>query len=119
MKNNERRKELQQQYKEIKIEAGVYQIKNTVNDKVLIDVTSDLRSLNGKIISLSLGSHINKQLQQEWNEFGQEAFIIEPLEVLQPNDNPFVVVKDELKKLKEKWLEKLQPYGERGYHKLN
>ena len=25
--------------------------------------------------------------------------------------------KDELKKLEKKWLEKLQPYGERGYHK--
>lgn len=34
----------------------------------------------------------------------------------QKEEGPFDV-KEELKKLEEKWMEKLQPYGERGYHK--
>lgn len=116
MKRNDHRKELLQQFKEIKIEAGVYQIKNIVNEKVFIDVTPDLKSLNGKTFTLHMGTHNNKLLQKEWNEYGQQAFVVEALEVLKPNDNQYVVLKDELKKLKESWIEKLQPYGERGYH---
>jgi hypothetical protein len=118
VKRNEQRKQLLEQYKEIKIEAGVYQIKNTVNNKVFIDVTPDLRSLNGKTFTLVMGTHVNKLLQNDWNEFGQEAFVVEALEVLKPSENQYVELKDELKKLKDIWLKKLLPYGERGYHKL-
>jgi hypothetical protein len=119
MNRKAQRAELLQQYKEIKIEAGVYQIKNTLNGKVYVDGTPDLRSLNGKTVTLNTGSHTNKLLQKEWAEFGQHAFVIEVLEILKPNDNQYVVLRDELKKLKEIWIEKLQPFGERGYHKLN
>lgn len=35
----DRKKELKQLYKETKIEAGVYQIRNTVNNKVFIGST--------------------------------------------------------------------------------
>jgi hypothetical protein len=117
MKNKERRAELLQQYNEIKIKAGVYQIRNTLNGKIFIDTTPNLKSLNGKSGLLELGHSPYKELQREWTEFGAQAFVFEVLEVLPPNDNPYVKTKDELKKLREKWLDKLQPYGERGYHK--
>lgn len=116
MKDKTGRKELIQQYKEINIEAGVYQIKNTVNQKVFIDVTPNLKSLNGRLMMLQMGTHHNKLLQSEWNQYGVQAFVMEPLEVLKPIENQFVEIKDELKKLKEIWVEKLQPYGESGYH---
>lgn len=118
MNHKAQRKELLQQYKEIKIQAGIYQIKNTFNDKVFIDATPDLRSLNGKTFTLEMGTHQNSLLQKDWNEYGQQAFVIEALEVLKPNDNQYVVLKDELQKRKESWIEKLQPYGDQGYHKL-
>lgn len=118
MISKEQRKQLQSKFKEIKIEAGVYQIKNTINNKVFLDTTKDLKTLNGKIVTLNTGVHSNKLLQKEWNEFGSEAYVIETLEVLEPNENQYVEIKDELKKLKESWLLKLQPFGERGYHHL-
>lgn len=118
MKSKEERARLLQQYKEIKVEAGVYQIRNTVNGKILIDSTLNLKSLNGRSMSLQLGTDMNKRLQKEWNEFGQSAFVMEILEVLKPSENPFVIPKDELKKLEEQWMEKLQPFGDRGYHTL-
>ena len=118
MKSREEKAQLLQQYKEIKIEAGVYQIRNTVNGKILIDSTLNLKSLNGRSMSLQLGTDMNKSLQKEWTEMGAATFVMEVLEVLKPSDNPFVIPKDELKKLESHWIEKLQPYGDRGYHTL-
>jgi hypothetical protein len=62
------------------------------------------------------GSHFNKKLQQEWNEFGENAFVIEVLEILEEPDEGFFDKKDELKRLEKKWLQKLQPFGENGYN---
>ncbi|WEK56330.1 MAG: GIY-YIG nuclease family protein [Candidatus Cohnella colombiensis] len=111
-----RRKELIEQYKEIKIEAGVYQIRNLVNGKILIESSSNLKSLNGRKIELQLGTSRHRTLQADWTAQGEDAFVFEVLEVLKPNDNPFVSVKDELKVLLEQWIEKLQPFDERGYN---
>ncbi|MFD2614348.1 GIY-YIG nuclease family protein [Paenibacillus gansuensis] len=116
-RTNNRRKELQEQYKEIKTEAGIYQIRNTRNGKIFLNTTRNLRSLNGVQMQLNMKTHMNKELQQDLQEFGSEVFDLTVLEVLKESDNPFIDEKDELKKLEDKWLEQLQPYGEKGYHK--
>ncbi|MFM1652830.1 DUF2087 domain-containing protein [Brevibacillus sp. B_LB10_24] len=112
----DRKKELKLQYKEMKTEAGVYQIKNTKNQKVLVDSTMNLKTINGKKFQLQNGSHINKALQKEWNEYGEEAFVFEVLEVLKVKEDAFWNAADELAKLEEKWLDKLKPYGDKGYN---
>jgi hypothetical protein len=112
----DRRDELKQLYKEMKPQAGVYQIKNTINQKVFVGSTMNLKTLNGKRFELNAGSNLNKRLQEEWKEFGEDAFVIEVLEVLEPNEDGFFDQKNALEKLEEKWLAKLQPYGERGYN---
>jgi hypothetical protein len=111
-----RKKELKQQYKEIKIEAGVFKIKNTKNDKIFIGSTRNLKTLNGTRFSLENGAFTNKMLQKEWSEFGKDAFEMEVLEILKEKDDPYYNEKEELEKLEEKWLSQLQPFGERGYH---
>ena len=115
-KSMDRRKELIQQYKEMKIEAGVYQIKNTKNQKVFVASTPNLKTMNGKPMMLCGGGHKNKKLQEEWDKFGEEAFVFEALEVLKEKEESYFDKTGELKKLEKKWLEKLQPYGERGYN---
>jgi hypothetical protein len=112
-----RRQELQQQYKETKKEAGVFQIRNTKNDKVWVVGTKNLKSMNGKKLELEMGTHLNKDLQKEWNEFGGNAFELEVLEVLKVKETGYFDEGDALKKLEEKWIEHLQPYDERGYNK--
>jgi len=114
----DRKQELKRQYKETKIEAGVYQIRNTKNGKVLIESTPNLKTINGKLFGLEMGSHTNKLLQNEITEFGGEAFVIEVLEILEIPEDIYFDTKDALKKLMQKWLAKLQPYGERGYNTL-
>ena len=111
-----RRKELQEQAKEVKTEAGVYQIRNERNGKVYIDSTPNLKTINGQQFMLQMGSHLNRRLQAEWNEYGESAFTIEVLEVMKKDDNPYADPKDALAKCLESWFEKLEPYGYRGYH---
>ncbi|KMY55364.1 MULTISPECIES: GIY-YIG nuclease family protein [Bacillaceae] len=113
----DRKKELKQQYKETKIEAGIYQIKNTKNGKVFIGSTRNLKTLNGKRFELNMGSNTNKELQREWKEFGDTAFEFEVLEILKKKETGYFDEKKELEKLEEKWLEKVKPYGERGYNR--
>lgn len=66
----------------MKTEGGVYQIRNIKNNKVYVASTPNLKSLNGKKSMLRSGVHRNRQLQEEWNRFGEDAFVFEVLEVL-------------------------------------
>lgn len=115
----DRKKALKQQFKETKVEAGIYQIKNTINNKKLIGSTKNIKTLNGIKFMLEMNTYTtNKELQKDWNQYGKDAFTFEILEILKKkDDDPYYNEKEALLKLEEKWLEKLQPYGERGYNK--
>jgi len=113
----ERKKELKQQFKETSVEAGVFQIKNTINNKVFIGSTKNFKTLNGIQFMLATNAYTtNKELQKEWNEYGKDAFVIEILEKLKTKDEPYFNEKEALVALEENWLEKVQPYGEQGYN---
>ncbi len=112
----DRKKELKQLYKEAEIPAGVYQIKNTSNQKVFIGSSMNLNGMNGQRFQLEMGSHRNKKLQQEWQEFGAEAFVFEVLETLKKKEEGYFDARGVLKKLEAKWLDQLQPFGDRGYN---
>ena len=112
----DRKKELKQQYREMETEAGVYQIRNTANNKVFIGSTRNLKTLNGKAFQLNNGSFINRRLQEEWNSYGSQAFVFEILEILQKKPEGYFDEKSELKKLEDKWLSQIEPFGERGYN---
>lgn len=112
----DRRKELKHQYREMKIEGGVYQIRNKVNNKILLVTTPNFKTINGSKMQLQHGDYRNKKLQEEWQQYGEEAFVFEVLEVLDEKEDSFSDSKRDLSKLEEKWLERLQPYGERGYN---
>lgn len=115
-KQMNRKQELKQMYKEVRTEAGVYQIRNTKNGKVWIDSTMNLKTMNGKQFMLKHGSHTVKDLQKEWEEYGEDAFVFEVLEVLEKKNEPYFDAADALEKLEDKWLDRLQPYGDNGYN---
>jgi len=110
------RRELKRQAMEIKTEAGVYQIKNHRNGKLFVEATRNLKTLNGQRFQLEMGSYRIKQLQEEWNQFGPAAFTFDVLEVLKKPETGYFDEKDELAKLKARWIERLQPFGEKGYN---
>jgi len=111
-----RRKELLEEYSQIKTIMGAIQITNKVNGKIFVDTYPNLKNKWIMIQSqLDMGRFANLQLQKEWKEFGAESFTYEVLEEKEADE-----VKDrkwELKQLEKQWLEKLQPYGDRGYNK--
>jgi group I intron endonuclease len=111
------RSELKRQYKESKTQAGIFQVKNIVNGKVLLGSSTNLHGpLNKHRFMLKIKNHDNKQLQKDWNGLGADAFTFEILEVIEEKDEPTFSLADELTLLEQIWLEKLQPYGERGYN---
>lgn len=111
------KKHIIREYKERKVQAGVFQIKNTANGKVLLGSSLNLEGpLNSHKFMLTIGSHRNKLLQEDWNRYSKDKFIFEVLEVVEEKDDPNFNQKDELTLLEEIWLEKNQPFGEKGYN---
>ncbi|MGA9772333.1 MAG: GIY-YIG nuclease family protein [Blastocatellia bacterium] len=112
-----RKKELINEYKQNPPKMGVYQIRNLINDKVLIGTAINLPGiLTSNKFSLNMGKHINKALQSEWNEYGGENFAFEVLDELTPTSTLGQNYREDLAFLEEFWLDKLQPFGERGYN---
>ena len=60
----ENRRELIRNYKETPIKGGVYQIKNTVNGKICIIATPNLKTITGRKFELSMGGYKNEALQK-------------------------------------------------------
>jgi group I intron endonuclease len=111
------KKALIREYKENKRPMGVYQIRNTVTGKLLVGTSVDLPSiLNRHRAELRMGRHKNRELQNDWAEFGPEAFEFEILDTLTPPERPDYKPSDDLRALEELWLDKLSPFGERGYN---
>jgi hypothetical protein len=115
MKNDNKR--LKQEYKQAKRAFGVFLIRNTTNDKVYVASGMDIQGIiNRHKFALSMGGHQSKELQKDWNELGADKFEFEMVDQMEPSDEPGFDARRELQFLEETWLEKLQPYGERGYN---
>ena len=113
----DRKKELKHQYQEIEVVAGVYQIKNNVNGKLFVESTRNLKTINGVKFTLNNNTHMNKELQSDWDNFGKEAFSFEILETLKKDESdPYFNEKEALKAMEQKWFDRLQPFHENGYN---
>lgn len=111
------KQDIKREYKERPKTAGVFQIKNAANGKILLGSSLNLEGpLNSHRFMLSIGRHRNEQLQREWSEFGSDKFVFEILETVKVTDDPYFDISDELTLLEQIWLEKLQPFGDNGYN---
>lgn len=111
-----KRKELLEEFKQIKTYMGIIQITNKVNGKIFVDSYPNLKNKWMTIkMQLDMGRFTNLELQKDWKEHGAEAFTYEVLEEQKTDD--VTDMKWELKMMEKPWLEKLQPYGDRGYNK--
>ena len=112
------KKTIKQEYKNRPPDAGVFQIKNLQNGKIFVRSHMNLHAaLNRFPMELKLGVSRISQLQADYNQLGAGQFVFEILERLEPQDDPNYNYADDLQTLEEVWLEKLQPYGEKGYNK--
>ena len=112
------KKEMKRQYKQHVPAMGIYQIKNRINGKIWIGVARDLHGqMNSCKFQLKHGIHVNKELQDDYTRLGEEQFSFEILDSLEPKKDPDYDSTADLKTLEAMWLDKLQPYGDKGYHK--
>ncbi|MFH0919210.1 MAG: GIY-YIG nuclease family protein [Fibrobacterota bacterium] len=111
------KKDAIKKYKQTIQPMGIFQIKNLTNGKVFIESSKNLPgSQNSCRFQLKMGSHMNRPLQEDYNRLGESQFAFEILDPLEPKEDPTYDYNDELATLMSMWLEKLQPYSEKGYH---
>lgn len=97
---------------------GVYQIRNLASGKVYLGRSADLTGrINSEKFQLKNNMHMNKELQNDFKALGEEKFAFEVLDRLQPREDPQYDYGSDLQTLEAMWLEKLQPFGAKGYHK--
>ena len=114
--DKDKRKELMEAYKQIKVYMGVYQIKNNENSKVLIGTSSNLKNRWLTLrMQLEAKRHPNARLKTDWNDFGPDSFSYEVIEQKKCKD--MVNINWELENMEKEWLEKLEPHDDKGYNK--
>lgn len=134
--NKEDRKRLVASYQEKEREMGVYAITNNRNGRRLVGSSTNLDGAwNKEKFGLQLGTHENKELQTDWNQYGEEAFSFEVLEKLKTEDKLTFDYRDvlhteiegqgqelmrryrkEAAKREISWIEKLGCYQPDGYN---
>lgn len=103
------KKELREQYKKMKPDMGVYIVKcNTTND-YCIESSKDIKSsINRAKFALGYGSHQNKKLQEQWNQYGENNFAFEVLDILEYDKEECKTdYTEDLAMLKTMWEDKL------------
>lgn len=114
-----RRKELQEAYKQMKPDMGIFMIESSKNNKCLIEVGQNIKAkINRNKLQLDTNTHPYLELQKEWNEFGADSFKIEILETLKyDKDEAKTDYSEELAILQMEWEEKLLAGNKQFYQK--
>jgi hypothetical protein len=112
------RKEMTREYKYSLRPMGIVQVRNLANGKVFLMASANTPgTINSLRFQLKMGSFpLSADLARDWKERGEEGFVIEVLDELKAVDDPEYDYSDDLKELETIWLEKLKPFGARGYH---
>ena len=112
------RRELIKEYKNTLRPMGIVQVKNTRNNRVYLAASANTAgTINSIRFQLKMGTFLpSPGLAKDWKEMGEQCFVIGILDELKPADDPAYDYRDDLKALEAMWMDKLQPFGERGYH---
>jgi hypothetical protein len=115
--SSERKKELQAQFKQMKPEMGIFAVINTHNNKCFLETTQNLKGkMNSVSFQLRSGGHPNKELQKDWQKFGEAGFKTVVLEQIEyENDETKTNYSEELQLLKMIWCEKLTKDNKQFY----
>lgn len=79
----DKKKELKQQYKQMRPEMGVFIVRSSHNNKCYLEAVPDLKTrMNSTKFKLAAGMHPQQELQKEWKKCGGVGFTMEVLEYL-------------------------------------
>ncbi|HSU15419.1 MAG TPA: GIY-YIG nuclease family protein [Longimicrobium sp.] len=109
------RAELKRRFKEEGRPMGIFAVRNLSTGKMLVGAAQNLPgALNSQRFQLRMGGHRNRALQADWNALGEDGFAFEVLDELERDAGRDAA--EELAVLERMWLDRLQPWGERGYN---
>ena len=90
-------------FQELNNRAGIYQIKNILNNHIYIGSSSNLRKrLKAHLHMLRKNKHPNKHLQAAYNKYGEDKLVFNLIEECAP-------IKDTLLMLEQKYIDGLNP----------
>lgn len=112
------RKELIKEYKNQKHPAGIFAVKNKLENKMFIGISLNLPAkLRGITFELELGSHAYSDLADDYKRLGKDQFDISILDQIEVKDETEKELRSELETLEEMWVEKLKSEGVSFYNK--
>ncbi len=122
--DKQKKKELTTTYRQSLRPMGIYQIRNLVNGKIFVDRSIDLEAARNRHHFVTAMSRPPiPELLADWQIYGGKQFVFEVLDKVAlegesiPDEATRQRHKGELDELLALWLEKLQPYGDKGYNK--
>lgn len=122
--DKQQKKAIATTYKQTFRPMGIYQIRNLDNGRIFVDCSLDLEASRNRhqFVSAMARTPI-PELQEDWQTFGGKRFVFEILDQLPPREDVLADAsavskcKEELADLRKLWIEKLQPFGAKGYNK--
>lgn len=102
------KKEMIQQYKKQTAVGGVYSLTNTATGRKHVFSCPDLRGMENRFAFMKLtNSCVQLSLQEEWRQYGAQAFRFEVLETLEQKEAQTAKeFREDLQTLESLWLEK-------------
>ena len=111
------KKEIRDEFKSIKFRVGIFQITNKKDNRIFLQTTLDIdRAFNSDLFQLKAGMHSNRQLQNDWNNYGTENFEFKIFDELKINDTDTPTeINHELNELLQLHLTELKSNGQYLY----
>lgn len=105
-----RRKELQELYKNRKVIGGVYRIINRENGRFMLQQTTNINAAHNAFEGfIKTDNCTHPRLIKDWKQYGKEAFAIEDLDTIEKKETQTNAEFDnDLQTLFEMWDEKLE-----------
>ncbi len=117
--NMKTRKEIKIEYKEQKFELGVFEIRNKIENKIFIDSSNNIPAkFNRHKFQLNAGLHPNKEMQADWNKYGEINFEFNLIEEIEQKDEIRNYSK-KLKELEKKYVTEAESKAIKIYNSIN
>lgn len=120
MLDKQRKKELQQQYKQMKPDMGIFVVRNKQTGKSHLVTSQNLKGkMNSVRFQLNFGNYPKRELQRDWTTLGEDRFEMEILEKLKyDKDESKTDYSEELDILQMMWEEKMAKEGTALYESV-